>query len=111
MFLNLVKLENFIILVRTKIFSNLEICKKLLNIAKEKITIGNKVKIKFIKDRPGHDLRYALNSNKIYKKLNWKSKTKFRKALEITFNWYLNNINYYKSLKKADITNRLGNIK
>ena len=105
------KIGEFYNIGSNKNFSNLEICKKLLNIAKEKITIGNKVKIKFIKDRPGHDLRYALNSNKIYKKLNWKSKTKFRKALEITFNWYLNNINYYKSLKKADITNRLGNIK
>ena len=105
------KIGEFYNIGSNKNFSNLEICKKLLNIAKEKITIGNKVKIKFIKDRPGHDLRYALNSNKIYKKLNWKSKTKFRKALEITFNWYLNNINYYKSLKKKDITNRLGKIK
>tara|TARA_Y100000590_G_scaffold20764_1_gene24202 strand:- start:3025 stop:4047 length:1023 start_codon:yes stop_codon:yes gene_type:complete len=94
-----------------KNLNNLNICKNLLNIAKRKVLIGNKVKIKFIKDRPGHDLRYALNSNKIYKKFGWKSKTQFKRALEITFNWYLNNINYYKSLKKKDITNRLGKIK
>ena len=40
----------------------------LLNIVRnKKIKIGNNVKIKFVKDRPGHDLRYALNSNKIKK--------------------------------------------
>ena len=38
------------------------------------IKIGEKTKIKFVKDRPGHDLRYALNSQKIFKQLNWKPK-------------------------------------
>ena len=35
------------------------------------------MKIKFVKDRPGHDYRYALNSNKIRKKLKWKPEKKF----------------------------------
>ena len=35
----------------------------------------NKSKIKFVKDRPGHDIRYALNSNKIIKELKWKKDT------------------------------------
>ena len=75
---------------------------------KKKINLGNKVKINFVKDRPGHDFRYALNSNKINKKLKWKSKTNLRNGLKNTFNWYLNNISYYTSLKKRDITERLG---
>ena len=51
--------------------NNLNLTKMLLNIVRnKKIKIGNNVKIKFVKDRPGHDLRYALNSNKIKKKLN-----------------------------------------
>ena len=49
--------------------TNIDITKNLISIAKKYIKIGKKVKIKFVKDRPGHDLRYALNSNKIKKKL------------------------------------------
>ncbi len=48
--------------------SNLDIAKLLIDIAKKKIRLGNKVKIKFVKDRPGHDLRYALDNKKILKK-------------------------------------------
>jgi len=44
--------------------------------------IGNKVKINFVKDRPGHDTRYALNSNKIIKKLKWKPKVDFEKGIK-----------------------------
>ena len=47
--------------------NNLTITKNLLKIAKSKIKVGKNVKIKFVKDRPGHDLRYALNSSKIIK--------------------------------------------
>jgi dTDP-glucose 4,6-dehydratase len=88
--------------------NNIEISKNLINISKKIIRLGNNVKIKFIKDRPGHDLRYALNSNKIRKKLKWKPKTSFKKGIELTFNWYLRNDMYYKSLSKKDIINRLG---
>ena len=88
--------------------SNIEICNALLKIGKKKINFGKNVKIKFVQDRPGHDIRYALNSNKIKKKLNWKPKTSFSDGLNKTLNWYLNNNNYFKSLKKKDIENRLG---
>ena len=91
--------------------NNLEICKHLINIAKRKIKIGPNVKIKFVKDRPGHDVRYALNSKKIITKLKWKNKIDFKKGLEKTFLWYLNNTNYYKSLSKHDIEKRIGKIK
>ena len=89
-------------------YKNIEIAKLLISIAKKRINLGNKVKINFVKDRPGHDFRYALNSNKINKKLKWKSKTNLRNGLKNTFDWYLNNISYYTSLKKRDITKRLG---
>ena len=88
--------------------SNLDIAKLLINIAKKKIKISKKVKIKFVKDRPGHDFRYALDSKKILKKLKWKSKINLRKGLENTFNWYFQNMKYYTTLKKKDITKRLG---
>ena len=38
--------------------------------------------IKYVKDRPGHDLRYAINSNKIKDELNWKAKTKLNDIVE-----------------------------
>ena len=90
---------------------NLNIAKLLINIAKKQINLGKNVKIKFVKDRPGHDVRYALDSKKIKKKLKWKSMISLKKGLQNTFNWYFKNMKYYTSLKKKDITNRLGIIK
>ena len=88
---------------------NIDIAKKLLNIAKIKSSkISQKVKIKFIKDRPGHDFRYALNNNKIHKKLGWKTKISLHAGLLQTFNWYINNKNFFKSVSKKLYTKRLG---
>ena len=88
--------------------NNLDIVKLLINIAKKKIKLGKNVKIKFVKDRPGHDIRYALDSKKILKRLKWKSKVNLKKGLENTFNWYFSNMKYYTTLKKKNITQRLG---
>ena len=93
-----------------KNLNNIEICKNLLNVAKKNIKIGKKVKIKFIKDRPGHDKRYALDSSKLLKKLKWKAKTNFLDGINKTFIWYLGNKKYYRSLNKKDIVKRLGKI-
>ena len=89
--------------------NNIQICKTLLKISKKINVVKKNVKIKFVKDRPGHDFRYALNSNKIKKELKWKPKTTFEKGILDTFNWYLDNKKYYTSLSKKDITKRLGN--
>ena len=81
--------------------SNINLIKKLLKICNiMNIKIGKKTKIKYVKDRPGHDFRYALNSNKILKKLNWKPKIKFEKGLKQTIIWYLNNKKFLRFLKK-----------
>jgi len=89
-------------------FNNTQIAKSLLEISKKYISVRPKVRLKYVKDRPGHDIRYALNSNKIKKKLNWTAKIKFKKGLENTFQWYLNNKEYFNLLKKKDIIRRLG---
>ena len=47
--------------------------------------------IKFVEDRPGHDLRYSMDSKKISNELGWKIKTSFDDGLQNTINWYLNN--------------------
>ncbi len=88
--------------------NNLTVVKKLLSIVKKKIKVGNNVKINFIKDRPGHDIRYAINSNKIKKELKWKQRVNFNDGLANTFLWYQNNKKYYLNLNKKDITKRLG---
>ena len=102
------KIGEFYNIGSNKNLNNIQITKALLKIAKNFIHIGNNVKIKYIADRPGHDQRYALNSNKIKKKLNWKPQIKFDKGLKETFLWYLNNKKYYSSLTKRDIVKRLG---
>ncbi len=91
-----------------KNYNNLEICKTLIKVAKKNIIIGKNVRVKFVKDRPGHDKRYALNSSKIINQLKWKPKTSFINGINKTFKWYLNNKKYYKSINKKDIIKRLG---
>ena len=104
------KIGEFYNIGSNKNLNNLEICKSLIKVAKGKINIGKNVKIKFVKDRPGHDVRYALDSKKIIKNLKWKTKVNFKKGLEKTFLWYLQNNDYYKSISKNDIVNRVGKI-
>ena len=88
---------------------NIDIAKKLLRLTKINfIKKGNKVKIKFVKDRPGHDYRYALNSKKIRKKLKWKSKISLSDGLVKTFQWYLDNLRFFTSISKKLYVKRLG---
>ncbi len=88
---------------------NIDLIKKILKIFKKmKFRIGNKTKIKFVKDRPGHDFRYALNSNKIFRELKWKSKIKFDDGLVKTIDWYLNNKKFLRNLSKRNYDKRLG---
>tara|TARA_B100001996_G_C18628507_1_gene580797 strand:+ start:230 stop:1252 length:1023 start_codon:yes stop_codon:yes gene_type:complete len=87
---------------------NIAVAKKIMSTAKEKIEVGKNVKIKFVKDRPGHDIRYAINSNKLKRKLKWIPKTNFSNGLKKTFLWYLKNQNYYSKLNNKDITRRIG---
>ena len=102
------KIGSFYNIGSNKNLNNIQVTKELLKIAKKTIKVGKKVRIKFIKDRPGHDKRYALNSKKIIKELNWRPKTNFNKGLKLTFEWYKDNKMYYKYLNKKDITQRLG---
>ena len=102
------KIGEFYNIGSNKNLTNLDVCKYLLNLAKNEKKLDKKVKILFVKDRPGHDKRYALNSNKILKELKWKPKVTFNKGIKYTFEWYKNNLLYYKSLSKKDITKRFG---
>jgi len=102
------KIGEFYNIGSNKNLNNLQVSKTLIDISKSITKIGGKVKILFVKDRPGHDVRYALNSNKIKLKLGWKPKTNFRQGIKLTFDWYFKNKKYFKSLSKKDIIKRLG---
>ncbi len=102
------KIGEFYNIGSNKNLNNLQVCKELIKISKKNFKLGKKVKISFVKDRPGHDIRYALNSNKIKKTLKWYPKTNFKRGIKLTFEWYKNNKTYYKSLSKKDIVKRLG---
>lgn len=52
--------------------------------------------IEFVKDRPGHDFRYSLNSEKIGKQLGWQSKVHFQEGIERTVGWYMGNMGWLK---------------
>ena len=102
------KIGEFYNIGSNKNLSNLQVTNEILKNSKKIIKLGKKVKINFVKDRPGHDIRYALNSNKIKRELQWRPNTNFSKGIQLTLNWYLKNKTYYKSLSKKDILNRLG---
>ena len=65
---------------------NLTIVKKILEIMNKPENL-----IEFVEDRPGHDLRYSLDSTKIHDQLGWKVKTTFDDGLKKTVQWYLDN--------------------
>jgi len=85
--------------------NNLNICSKILKIFQKK-NFKSKSKIIFINDRPGHDRRYALDSNKIIKQLKWTRKININDGLYKTVMWYIENKFYFKSLNKKDILKR-----
>lgn len=63
---------------------NIKVVKQILKILNKPETL-----IEFVKDRPGHDFRYRLNSEKIQKEIGWKPKIKFDRGLERTIKWYI----------------------
>ncbi len=89
--------------------TNIFIIKKILDyFKKNKFLLGKNVKINFVKDRPGHDFRYALNSNKIRKDLDWKPKINLNTGIAKTVEWYLNNQKFFNKIEKKLFTKRLG---
>lgn len=74
--------------------SNVELAKTILKYFRKSIA-----SIQFVKDRPGHDLRYALDSSKI-RKLGWRPKYDFEQALEETLRWYEANRSWWIRIKQ-----------
>ena len=87
--------------------NNIFLVKKILkSFAAKKIKIGKKVKIIFVKDRPGHDFRYALNSSKIRKALKWKPKINLNQGITKTVDWYIKNQKYFEKINEKNFSHR-----
>lgn len=71
---------------------NIEVVKTVLNLLGKSDEL-----IEFVKDRPGHDFRYSLNSNKIKKDIGWKSRTDFNEGIEKTVRWYVEHMEWVMS--------------
>lgn len=84
-------------------FSNLKIVREITEILDEvnprKDGCSYFDQVRFVKDRPGHDFRYAINSNKIFKELGWRPSYSFHTGLRETVVWYLNNPRWIKNVK------------
>lgn len=81
----------------TEDISNLEVIKKII-----KLLGKNESAIEFVKDRPGHDRRYALDWSKISSELGWKPLYSFDEWLNKTVEWYKENQDWWKRVKNGD---------
>ena len=78
--------------------NNITIVKKILALMNKSEDL-----IEFVEDRPGHDLRYSMDSQKISKELNWKTKVNFEEGLKKTVDWYLSNREWWKDIMKNSL--------
>jgi dTDP-glucose 4,6-dehydratase len=89
-------------------WKNIDLVKLLCQIMDSKLNRepGTSEKlITYVKDRPGHDLRYAIDASKINKELGWKPSVTFEQGLEQTVNWYLNNEVWLKNVTSGEYAN------
>jgi len=77
--------------------TNIDIIKLILNYLNKSEDL-----IEFVKDRPGHDRRYAIDSTKIETELGWKPEYKFEKAIEKTIDWYLENKTWWERILSGE---------
>lgn len=78
-------------------FANIEIAKKICQL----LEVGED-KIEFVKDRPGHDWRYAIDHTKITRELGWQPEVDFGEGLRQTVEWYKNNKAWWKRIKSGE---------
>ncbi len=86
--------ETYLVGGLTQDISNIEIVKKIVRFMGK-----TENDIEYVKDRPGHDRRYAIDWTKINKELGWSPKHSFDEALQDTIEWYKNNEHWWRKLK------------
>jgi len=88
--------ETYLVGGLTEDIPNIEIIKRIL-----KIMGKDEAQIEYVKDRPGHDRRYAVDWSRINQELGWKPEHNFDEYLRITVDWYKNNQEWWKRIKKT----------
>ena len=91
---------------------NIDIVNKICEILAEELIknpLSFKKLITFVKDRPGHDLRYAIDSTKIKSKLRWQPQETFETGLRKTIKWYLDNKAWVNTIKTGAYKTWLAN--
>jgi dTDP-glucose 4,6-dehydratase len=86
-------------------WQNIDLVKVLCQLMDNKLgrDLGTSVQlIAYVKDRPGHDLRYAIDASKINKELGWSPSVTFEQGLEKTIDWYLSNEDWLKNVTSGD---------
>jgi dTDP-glucose 4,6-dehydratase len=86
-------------------WKNIDLIKLLCRIMDRKLgrPAGTSEKlVTFVKDRPGHDLRYAIDSSKLQKEMGWSAVTDFEAGLEKTVDWYLTNTRWLENVISGD---------
>lgn len=86
-------------------WKNIDLVRLLCRLMDEKLgrASGTSGKlITFVKDRPGHDFRYAIDASKINKELGWKPSVTFEEGLSLTIDWYLSNEEWLKNVTSGD---------
>ena len=77
--------------------TNIEITEAILNVLDKPKSL-----IKFVKDRPGHDKRYAIDSSKIQEELGWEPEYTFEEGIKETIDWYVNHQDWWKKIKSGE---------
>ena len=93
-------------------WKNIDLVKELCKQMDEKLgrPLGTSEQlITFVKDRPGHDLRYAIDATKINKELGWKPSVTFEEGLSITIDWFLANQRWLDNVTSGDYQNYYNN--
>ena len=78
--------------------NNITIVKKILSLMNKSEDL-----IEFVEDRPGHDFRYSMDSQKTKKELNWQTKVNFEEGIKKTVDWYLSNREWWKNIVKNSL--------
>ena len=84
--------------------SNKDIVENICEVLQKNLTLKYNLKelISYVRDRPGHDYRYAINSHKIKIELGWSPRLTFEKGIERTINWYLNKQDWWENILKKN---------
>ena len=89
--------ETYCIGAQHEELTNLDVVKKIIRLLGKDESV-----IEYVKDRPGHDVRYAMDWTKINKELGWIPEHDFDYWLEKTVNWYKKNHDWWKHVKSGE---------